>query len=40
MLELEPGKRLVLSGLSDVHTQVDDFVFMPDVHDPDMTVRS
>lgn len=39
VLEFEPGKKLVLSGLSEHHTQVDRFIFMPDRHDANMTVR-
>jgi hypothetical protein len=39
VVELEPGKKLALSGLSDHFTSVDQFIFMPDVHDPNMTVR-
>lgn len=38
IIDFEPGKKLVLSGLSEHHTQVDQFIFMPDKHDPDMTV--
>jgi hypothetical protein len=33
VLEYEPNKRLVLSGLSEYHTQLDQFAFMPDRHD-------
>ncbi|KAF8056471.1 dnaJ [Scenedesmus sp. PABB004] len=33
VLEVEPGKRLVLSGLSEHHTQMDQFFFMQDRHD-------
>jgi hypothetical protein len=33
VLEYEPSKRLVLSGLSEYHTQLDQFAFMPDRHD-------
>ena len=32
-MEYEPAKRLVLSGLSKYHTQLDQFAFMPDRHD-------
>jgi hypothetical protein len=34
ILEISPGKRLVLSGLSEHHTQMDQFFFMADRHDP------
>uniref|UniRef100_A0A383VCQ7 J domain-containing protein n=1 Tax=Tetradesmus obliquus TaxID=3088 RepID=A0A383VCQ7_TETOB len=34
VVEVEPGKRLVLSGLSEHHTQMDQFFFMADRHDP------
>jgi hypothetical protein len=34
VLEMDPGKRLVLSGLSEHHTQMDQFFFMADRHDP------
>jgi hypothetical protein len=39
LVDHEPGKRLVLSGVSEHHTQLDTFAFMPDRNDPNMTVR-
>jgi hypothetical protein len=39
VLEFEPGKKLVLSGLSEHHTQLDQFIFMPDKSMTGMTVR-
>jgi hypothetical protein len=33
VLEMEPGKKLVLSGISEYHTQMDQFFFMADRHD-------
>jgi hypothetical protein len=38
VLEFEPGKKLVLSGLSEHHTQLDQFIFMPDKSTSGMTV--
>lgn len=40
VLEFEPGRKLVLSGLSEHHATVDQFVFMPDNADAGMTVRA
>jgi hypothetical protein len=37
VVELQPGKRLVLSGLSEHHTQMDSFFFMTDRHDSGFT---
>jgi hypothetical protein len=39
VVDFEAGKRLVLSGVSEHHTQLDTFAFMVDRHDPGMTVR-
>jgi hypothetical protein len=38
VVDFEPGKRLVLSGISEYHTETSQFLFMPDRTDPGMTV--
>ncbi|KAI8471597.1 MAG: hypothetical protein J3K34DRAFT_520416 [Monoraphidium minutum] len=38
VLEFTPGRKLVLSGVSEHHTELSQFVFMPDRTDPRMTI--
>jgi len=38
VLDYDPGKKLVLSGLSEYHTQLDQWIFMGDNQNPNMTV--
>eukprot|EP00877_Chromochloris_zofingiensis_P006933 jgi/Chrzof1/2493/Cz11g17180.t1 len=38
ILEYDPGRKLVVSGISEYHTQMDQFFFMEDRHDARFTV--